>query len=177
MVLLASHYLCLEWKYPVVAIFRLYLPSSLVHRTSPRMWILRSCHIDRALFLQCNDLLHPIHVALCWDIGRTTCYQAPTLVTCRMNSWRWFSSTRYCLPLWLKTKRLILIANPDVICLLPFLFLTSTCFKCHSWWVRFLLNEVKKGLKHPILIFLYPIMLWYLGHQLLWSACGDSMVI
>ena len=75
------------------------------------IWLLRLCHIDRALFTRSIGLLPPIHVAFCWNIGTTTCYQDLPLVTCRMNSWRLFSSTRACSPLWLTWKRLPLAVD------------------------------------------------------------------
>ena len=81
---------------------------------SPIIWILYSFHlccIEFYLFLQSNDLLPPLHVESCWYIIRTTCYQKLPLVTCRVNSWRGFFSTRGCLFLLLTRNRLPIFTN------------------------------------------------------------------
>ena len=49
--------------------------------------------------------------------------------------------------------------------------------KYHGRWVQCRQNEVKQGLKSPLLIFLSPIMLQYLGLRLTCSVCGASMGI
>ena len=87
---------------------------------SPIIWLLRSCHIDRSFFLKYNELLYPLHVSLCLDVGRATCYQAMPLITCRMNYWQCFYSTRACSPFWLIRNRLILVSNSW--CNMPFKF-------------------------------------------------------
>ena len=79
--------------------------------TSPIIWLLRSCHLYRELFFWYNHLTLPLHVALCWDIGGTTCYQELPLVTCWMESWRRISRTRAFSLLWLMRKRLLLVAG------------------------------------------------------------------
>ena len=47
----------------------------------------------------------------------------------------------------------------------------------NSWWAKFLLDAVKQGLKHPLLIFLFPSVLQYLERHLIFSACGASIGI
>ena len=71
----------------------------------------------------------PIHVAFYWDISRTTWYKSPPLVTCRMNPWRKFSSTRSCSTILLMRKSCLLLSTPYVICLLHFILLTSNFSK------------------------------------------------
>ena len=102
MVCLASHYLCLGWQDLVVFVLRLYLTSSLSNNFTG---------VLMSIFLQYNYLLPPIHDLFCWDIGRTTWYQALTLVTFRMKYWRWFSSTSACSPLLLTRKSLLILAD------------------------------------------------------------------
>ena len=67
-----------------------------------------------------------------------------------------------------------LFTTPDIVFLLPFLLHTSACFKFHGWWLRSILNTLKQGLKHPLLIFLLPSMLKYLGHRLMHYLCVEE---
>ena len=78
---------------------------------SPIILLLRLCHLDRDLFLQSNNLLSPLHVEFCWDIGITPCYQGMPLVTCCMNSWRRVYITRACSLIWFTRKRLLLVTD------------------------------------------------------------------
>ena len=122
----------------------------------PIIWLLCSfclyC-INSAFFIQYKDLLNPLHVSFCWDIGRTTCYQYLPLVTCRINSWRQFPSTRACSPLLLKRRRLTLAADswchiPVTLSLPLFnLFQNSTVDECNSGWTQW-----NKG---------WSILFWY----------------
>ena len=104
------------------------------------IWLLHSFCINCALFLWPYDLPPPIHVAFCWDIVITIWYQVMPLVTCWMNSWLWFSSTRACLPIWLKRKRLPVVANPwchmpVTLSIIPFkLFQNVTFDECVVDW-------------------------------------------
>ena len=81
--------------------------SFIFPNTSPIILLLRSCHlfcINIAFYLQSNDIILPMHVELCWNIIRTTCYQAIPLVTCWMNSWWRLPSTIYFLPFFIGNK-------------------------------------------------------------------------
>ena len=94
MVFLTSHYLNLEQKDPVVVVSLLYLPSSLSNDltdllVSPFLYVF-------SFIFQLNVFLPPPHVAYCWDIVRTTCYQEMPLVNCWVKSWWRFFSTRGC---------------------------------------------------------------------------------
>ena len=51
----------------------------------------------------------PFHVAYCWDVVRTIWYQEMPFITCRVNSWRIFFSTKGCSSLWLTRKRLPIV--------------------------------------------------------------------
>ena len=91
--------------------------------TSPIIWLLRSCHLYRDFFIWYNDLIPPLHVALCWDIGGTTCYQELPLVTCRMDSSWSFPEPELsrCFDWW--ERGCFLLPATDVIYMLPFIFL------------------------------------------------------
>ena len=175
MIWLASHYMGLERQDLVVFVLWLYLTSSLSNNLTDLLVLpLLSWFLP---LLKSNDLLLPLHVTLYWDIVRTTCYQALSLVTFGVNSWRQFSAPeRVCRFDW-QVRGCLLSRTSDAIWLLTFLFITSTFSICHGWWVRCQLNAVEQGLKHPILIILIQIMLQYIGRRLLWSACGTSMGI
>ena len=73
--------------------------------------LLRSCHLNRALFIQSKDLLPPLHVELCLDIGRTTCCQVLPLVNFWIKYWQWFSITIACSRLLLTRKILLLVSD------------------------------------------------------------------
>ena len=104
MVWLASHYLNLEQQDLFVVVLWLYLTSSLSNYLTA---LLVSSLMSWFFFLfQSNDLLPPLHVAYCWDIIRTTCYQELTIVTCWVKSWWRCFSTRGYSSLWLTRKRL-----------------------------------------------------------------------
>ena len=80
--------------------------------TSPTIWLIclfHLCCLDFYLFFQSNDFLPPLHVEYCWDIVRNKCYQDLHLVTCRVNYWRRFSSTKSNLSLLLTRKRLHIV--------------------------------------------------------------------
>ena len=100
MVWMASYYLVLKPQDLIVFVYWLYLPSSLSNNLTTAL-----------IFIQSNDLLLPIHVALYWYIGRTTCYQDKPLLTFRMNPWWQFSSTRAWSLLLFTRKRLPLVTN------------------------------------------------------------------
>ena len=105
----ASQYMGLSWKIPLLPFQWIIFPCpSLI------IWLLRLCHLfcfNNNFFIQYNDLLNPLCMAFCWYVGRTTRYQALPLVTCYMNSWRQFYSTRSWLLLLLKIKRLTIVTN------------------------------------------------------------------
>ena len=115
-----------------------------------------------------NELLTLLHVASCWYNIINTCYQKLPIVTCQVNSWRIFSSTRGC-----TRKRLPIFT--DIQCQIsvtlfpPFFQPVSIC---HSWWVLCQFKDSKRGLKHLLLIFLLPRMLQYLIRRILWSVYG-----
>ena len=104
---LAPHYLNLEQQDLVIVVSWQYLPSYLSNDltallVSPLMsWFF--------LIVQYHDLLPPLHITNFWNIVRTTYYQELPLVTCQLNYWQIFFSTRCCLSLWLTIKRLPIV--------------------------------------------------------------------
>ena len=127
----------------------------------PIIWLLRSCNIGHALFLQYNDLLYHFHVELCVDIDITTCYQALPLVTCSIKYWWWFSSTTAFSPLLLKIKMLLLVS--DSLCNIPItlyiisfnLFQNVKVDGCDLGW-----TQQNKG---------WSILFWYSYHRECWN--------
>ena len=80
-------------------------PSSIV-------WLIWSCHLlclGFSFFFQSDDPITPLHVAYCWYVVRTKCYQDLRLVTCQVNSWWRFFIARGCSSLWLTRNSLPII--------------------------------------------------------------------
>ena len=78
---------------------------------SPIIWILRSYHLDSALFLQYNDLLPPLHV---FYVGILVELHDIRRYPLSLFGWtldRIFSSTGDCSPLLLTWKRMTLISD------------------------------------------------------------------
>ena len=139
----------------------------------PITWLLRSYHIDCALLIQYYDILIPIHVDFCRDIGITTCYQGITIVNCHMNFWWRFSSTRACLPLWLTRKRLTLVSDSLYhMYVTPSLnsfnlFQNITVGGCNFGWIRW----------NKSLIILLWYSCWWACHNVLCAVFCDINVV
>ena len=75
------------------------------------IWILYLCHLFCLGFSFFSIYWHnpPSTCCIQWDIVRATWYQDLPLVTCQVNSWQIFFSTRGCLSLWLRIMKLPIV--------------------------------------------------------------------
>ena len=117
------------------------------HNTSPIIWLMQSCHlfcINSALFIYSNEIIPPLNVALCWDIGRTIWCQVLLLVTCWMKYWRCFPAPYISCRFDWQERGLLLYQTPYIICMLPLLLIPSTCFKISRLMGSMLIEFIKK---------------------------------